>query len=157
MIFVVATSHFALDVEKADVMDAFSQSTNKEEVRNVFGMPPDELLDAIRDGESHESLEESLLGWQLESTALRLGQFAERVMELVEGTGNPRPTVVVEHGGLRLSTARWAKNKRGSQLTRQLLLLGVIRFRSQSNGIAALSLFRSPKSIPSTFGSPKSK
>ncbi len=46
MIFVVAASHFALDVEKADVVGAFSQSTNKDEVRNVFGMPPDELRDA---------------------------------------------------------------------------------------------------------------
>ncbi len=42
MIFFVATSHFALIAEKADVVGAFLQSTHTEEVRNVFGMPPDE-------------------------------------------------------------------------------------------------------------------
>ena len=47
MIFFVATSHFTLVAEKADVVGAFLQSTNTEEVRNVFGMPPDELLDAM--------------------------------------------------------------------------------------------------------------
>ncbi len=47
MIFFVATSHIALVSEKADVVGAFLQSTNTEEVRNIFGMPPDELLDAM--------------------------------------------------------------------------------------------------------------
>ena len=52
MLFFLACSHFKLQAEKADVVGAFLQSDSTEELRNVFGEPPYELLEAM--GCAHE-------------------------------------------------------------------------------------------------------
>ena len=47
MIFLQSTAHLGWKSEKADVIGAFLQAENTEELRNVFGLPPDELLEAM--------------------------------------------------------------------------------------------------------------